>query len=43
MEKLGIVPDAQEIKEEAEKLKAAFLLTNTDNKRYSGIKQRLEE
>ena len=42
MEKAGTTPDTQEIKKEEEKTKSAFPLTNTDNKRYSGINERLE-
>jgi len=43
MHKLNDVPDQQEIRVEEEKMKSAFLLNNVDGKRYSGLRQRLEE
>ena len=41
--KLNDLPDQQEIRVEEEKMKSAFLLNNVDGKRYSGLRQRLEE
>lgn len=43
MHKLNDVPDQLEIRAEEEKMKSAFPLNNVDGKRYSSLRQRLEE